>query len=131
VTGAHFHIGINGQDGYIYFLDRASPASEARVLWDIVHGDPVPADQLPALRASSDIAWGFWNRFGGHNLGNINGFFSVSVVNHETKIIIEEALKRKGLVDWVPQWPGVQFNSGSEEYNVLLGRLLPFERPVL
>lgn len=57
----------------------------------------------------------------GYNLGGINAFISFEVVNEETGRIIDRAMKKNGH-DEVPPWPGVRFNSGTEEYRALLGR---------
>ncbi|USP73066.1 uncharacterized protein yc1106_00340 [Curvularia clavata] len=120
VTGGHFTIGVNGKDGYIFFLDRVSTAHSAHSLWGMPHNLPVPQDELPALRSSSDIAWGFWNRVSDHNLGNVNGFMSICIVNEDTADIIDTALERRGY-ESLPAWPGIRFDSGTEEYNALLG----------
>ncbi|EUC42083.1 hypothetical protein COCMIDRAFT_104432 [Bipolaris oryzae ATCC 44560] len=120
VTGAHFIIGVNSRDGYIFLIDRSSPETQARNLWNIAPQIPIPRDEMPALRSSSDIGWGFWNRVSGHNLGGINAFFSFEVVNEDTGRIIEMAMEKSGH-DEVPPWPGVRFDSGTEEYRALLG----------
>ncbi|XP_014556661.1 hypothetical protein COCVIDRAFT_99137 [Bipolaris victoriae FI3] len=120
ITGAHFIIGVNSKDGYIFFIDRSSPETQARLIWNVPTHIPIPRDEMPALRSSSDIAWGFWNRVSGYNLGGINAFISFEVVNEETGRIIDRAMKKNGH-DEVPPWPGVRFNSGTEEYRALLG----------
>ncbi|KAH7552921.1 hypothetical protein BM1_07894 [Bipolaris maydis] len=120
ITGAHFIIGVNSKDGYIFLVDRSSPETQARLLWNIPQHIPIPRDEMPALRSSSDIAWGMWNRVSGHNLGGINAFLSFEVVNEETGRLIEMAMEKNDH-DEVPPWPGVRFNSGTEEYRALLG----------
>lgn len=120
-TGGHFTISVNGKDGYIFFTNRVSTAHSARTLWNIPQYAPVPQDELPALRSSSDLAWGFWNRVSGHNLGNVNGFMSITVVNEDTGYIIDLAVERRGY-DSLPVWPGIRFDPGTEEYNALLGK---------
>lgn len=62
-----------------------------------------------------------WNRVSGHNLGGINAFLSFEVVNEETGRLIEMAMEKNDH-DEVPPWPGVRFNSGTEEYRALLGK---------
>ncbi|EMD67412.1 hypothetical protein COCSADRAFT_83739 [Bipolaris sorokiniana ND90Pr] len=114
-TGGHFIIGVNNLDGYIFLIDRSSPETKARMLWDIPPHIPIPRDEMPALRSSSDITWGLWNRMSG-----INAFISFEVVNEETGRLIEHAMEKNGH-DEVPPWPGVRFNPETEEYRALLG----------
>jgi hypothetical protein len=57
VTGAFQSIGVNEQAGFIFRINRAFPEHEAYDLWSIPDDQPIPADQLPELCASSDIAW--------------------------------------------------------------------------
>lgn len=54
VTLAYARIGINRADGVVYFLHRRSPEDAAFENW----GYKASPDELPALRASSDISWG-------------------------------------------------------------------------
>lgn len=56
-----------------------------------------------------------------NNLGNIKGFLSVTVINEDTMAVIDMALARRGY-NSLPRWPGVQFDSGTEEYNAILGK---------
>jgi hypothetical protein len=95
---------------------------EARRLWGIRAQDPLPPDELPALRASSDIVWGFWNRVSGDKLSNINGIVSMLITNGDTRRIIDRVLVDKELYE-VPVWPGIQVNAYSGHYLALLGKL--------
>ena len=81
VTNAYYTIGINARDGVIHMINRKSPESAAKNQWGV---DNVPKNELPALRSSSDIAWGMWERMSPGKLGNINYIFShlnLSIVN--------------------------------------------------
>jgi hypothetical protein len=93
---------------------------EARSLWGIRKGDSVPSDELPALRASSDLAWGFWNRVSRDKLAEIHGFVSLLVTNDDTRRIIDRVLREQEL-DAVPVWPGIDFEINSPQYMALLG----------
>jgi hypothetical protein len=97
--------------------------NEARILWRIRKEDPVPSDTLPALRATSDIAWGFWNRVSHDRLANIHGFVAMFITNDETRRIIDRVLREHEL-DNVPVWPGLDFNINSPQYMALLGTFL-------
>ena len=55
VTGADSRIGINRQDGIVYFLHRRSSEKGAEILWDNPSPDPAA---LPKLRPNSDLAFG-------------------------------------------------------------------------
>ncbi|CAN9224458.1 unnamed protein product [Alternaria sp. RS040] len=120
VTTAYATIIINPQAGLIYFLRRGSAVKEARDLWRIRKGDPVPSDELPALRASSDLAWGFWNRVRRDKLAEIHGFVSMLITNGETRRIIDRILREQEL-DRVPLWPGIDVNMNTPQYMALLG----------
>jgi hypothetical protein len=93
---------------------------EARDLWRIRKGDPVPSDELPALRASSDLAWGFWNRVRRDKLAEIHGFVSMLITNGETRRIIDRILREQEL-DRVPLWPGIDVKINTPQYMALLG----------
>ena len=109
-------------DGYILFLNRGSPQAEARETWGIRDDDPVPLDELPALRASSDIAWAYWNRIqDGDKLNKIKFFASMSIINSETEQVIDRILKNKGLDEVPPNPPGFLITPESEEYLALMG----------
>ncbi|KAF2028243.1 hypothetical protein EK21DRAFT_114017 [Setomelanomma holmii] len=96
VTDAKFAMGVNAKDGVLYFLHRVSPQSTAQKLW----GRVPSSDELPTLRASSDIAWSFWNCHMDQDkkpIKDITKIFSMSVTNVETMGII-----RKALSEWEP-----------------------------
>ncbi|CAG5159510.1 uncharacterized protein ALTATR162_LOCUS5616 [Alternaria atra] len=115
VTNAYYTIGINAQAGVIHLLNRKSPESAAKTLWGV---ESAPRNELPALKSSSDIAWGMWERMSPGNLGNINYIFSHSIVNKETQAIILRALDGQPLAPW----PGTEFVAGeASEYWALLG----------
>lgn len=80
----------------------------------------VKLDELPALRQSSDIAWGLWNRHSKESLSNINYFFTVAIVNTETRKIISRAMDNAGQ-RILPKAPGYTFRAGNENFLALLG----------
>jgi hypothetical protein len=115
VTGAYYTIGINAVSGVIHMINRKSPESGAKNLWRTQN---VPRNELPALRSSSDIAWGLWERMSPSNLGNINYIFSHTIVNRETQAVILRALGGEPL----RPWPGHEFPAGeASAYWALLG----------
>jgi len=75
---------------------------------------------MPALRSSSDIAWGLWNRASPGRLSNINYFFSVNIVNDDTLALIHRAMII-GNRNYMPYAPGVTFYPGSDAFVALLG----------
>lgn len=101
------------------FLRRGSAELEARSLWGILDEDPVPLDELPALRASSDIAWAFWRRTA-DRLDKINFFVSMSITNSDTEKVIDRVLEGK-VMSVVPVWPGIYIDVTSEDYLALMG----------
>ncbi|KAH6878348.1 hypothetical protein BKA58DRAFT_452356 [Alternaria rosae] len=117
VTTADFTIGINPKAGIVFFLQRVSPANAAVKMWGV---PSVKLDKLPALRQSSDIAWGLWNRHSKESLSNINYFFTVAIVNTETRKIISRAMDNAGQ-KVLPKAPGYTFRAGNENFPALLG----------
>jgi hypothetical protein len=114
---------LNRQQGIIYFSSRTSPENGAKNLWQV---DTVNPEDLPALRSSSDIAWGFWNRLQG--LTAVKYFMSMTVVNGETRKMMRLAheyytppkdTQKPG--KWCPRWPGITWASDTEEYRAVLG----------
>ncbi|KZM28694.1 Mitochondrial import inner membrane translocase subunit tim8 [Ascochyta rabiei] len=104
VTQAYAKIGVNPTNGLVYFIHRESPESAAEEHWK----RKPAANELPALRASSDIAWGMWNRVASADLRNLNYFMAVQVINPETQYIMQRALEQHN-VAVVPAWPGKDF----------------------
>lgn len=126
MTGAHFSIGVNAASGMVYFLNRRSAKQAASMFWGFANP---PGDQLPALRSSSDVAWGFYNRMNWGRLGNIRAFMSMMVVNADTTRIIDQVLKMHNVglpegeqrFDGVQPWPGTTFDVNDVEGQALLG----------
>jgi hypothetical protein len=119
VTGAYSRIGINRQDGIVYFLHRRSPEKGAEILWD----NPSPdLTALPKLRSSSDLAFGLWNRVAASGGQKIEKFLSVNIVNEDAEEIIARALD-KVKVDEVQGWPGTDFDMTGDAGKALLGEL--------
>jgi hypothetical protein len=130
MTNAHARIGINTISGAIFFLDVESAAKAAEINWK----PEVPtAEQLPKLKAISDISWGFWNRAWMHRpaserkLGNINYFIVHNIANEETETLINKAMEvhvgddgsHTGLTV-LPKWPGLDYVA-DEAGKALLG----------
>ncbi|KAF3045874.1 hypothetical protein E8E12_002891 [Didymella heteroderae] len=130
MTGAKAIIGANTVSGAIFFLDVKSAASAAEDLW---YPRNPRSEELPQLRAISDISWASWNRAwmdrpeNERGLGNINYFIIHNIVNIETGYLIEKALRVYGAEDGqpqvaaLPQWPGLDFHVESEAGKALLG----------
>ena len=126
MTGAHHTIGINPDSGIVYFLNLCSAQKAAQMYWGI---DKPPSDQLPALRSTSDIAWGFYNRASWGKLSNIRVFMSMMIINTDTMRIIERVLAMYNndlsadmqRIDGVQLWPGTTFDVNDIEGQALLG----------
>lgn len=126
MTGAFFTIGINPNSGVIFFLNVRSAQKAAADVWQ--NPNP-PKDELPALRTTSDMAWGFHNRVNFGNLGNVRALMSCMITNGETDQIIEQVLEKynanlrpgQSMVWGVPPWPGLTFSTNDEEGQALLG----------
>jgi hypothetical protein len=138
VTGAYSKIGINRNDGIVYFLNRQSPEKAAEKLWGIKQ-DQIDKAELPKLRASSDLAWGLWDRFEGGP--RIKMIMSLEIINDDTRgVIIPKALRAMGELE-VRKWPGTDFTVGSSDeaqaeaalalIGMFLSSISPFRAPIL
>jgi hypothetical protein len=109
----------------------------AELLWTDRIQNPITSLDLPWLRSSSDIAWGFWNRATVRKLQlkNIHYLMACDIVNEETLEIIKRALKKhkelqppsehpedpdsdKG--DGVKNWPGTTFILNGDDLGMAL-----------
>ncbi|KAH7396084.1 hypothetical protein BKA66DRAFT_484836, partial [Pyrenochaeta sp. MPI-SDFR-AT-0127] len=124
VTSATSVIGINQSAGMIFFINIKSPGKAAESYW----GYKPRNEELPALRAQSDYAWGFWVRM--HNAGavkNINALWSTKVINKSTRQILAMAFQtykpQPGTpkVDSPQLWPGTDFDISTVEGQAILG----------
>jgi hypothetical protein len=120
VTNAEHTVGVNAEAGAVFAIQLFSAAKAARRLWKRV---PL-ADELPAIRSVSDIAWAFWNRVHGdaESLQNIRYLFVTMIINKETNQHVQRALstldppKRDAEV-----WPGHEFSMETDAGKALLG----------
>ncbi|KAF2852110.1 hypothetical protein T440DRAFT_393424 [Plenodomus tracheiphilus IPT5] len=109
ITNAYSRIAINRPSGILFFLHRKSPEHAAAELWSDL--PPNPAD-LPKLRASSDLAWGLWNRVPGDDISHVTMIMALGIVNDDTaSVIIPRALEAAGKTE-VEKWPGTDFVVG-------------------
>ncbi|CAI9628672.1 unnamed protein product [Alternaria burnsii] len=117
-TGASYAMGINVPAGVLYFISRTGPLEAAKWLWERTP----QFSELPNLRMSSDLAWSLWHKimWPDHPLSNIRKIFSLYITNEETNDIVEKALGI-GPTDDMKKWPGVNFDSTSDEGLAILG----------
>ncbi|CAN9087904.1 unnamed protein product [Alternaria alternata] len=117
-TGASYAMGINVPASVLYFISRTGPLEAAKWLWERTP----QSSELPNLRTSSDLAWSLWHKimWPDHPLSNIRKIFSLYITNEETNDIVERALGI-GPTDDMKKWPGVSFDSTSEEGLAILG----------
>ncbi|KAH7401224.1 hypothetical protein BKA66DRAFT_449998 [Pyrenochaeta sp. MPI-SDFR-AT-0127] len=83
---------------------------------------PVPEDQLPELRRSSDITWGQWECYAGKDAGKLHYILIHASTNRLTQCAIRRACNMMGY-DKPMSWPGyrVEFTPDSEIGKALLG----------
>lgn len=118
VTGAYSRVGINRNDGIVYFLHRMSPEKSAATLWKTQSPDPAA---LPKLRSSSDLAFGVWNRVDAPNGNKIEKIISMNITNEDAGEIIKRALETAH-TDKVQTWPGTDFDMKDDAGKALLGK---------
>jgi hypothetical protein len=78
------------------------------------------SNELPALRYMSDIFFGYWRRITS-NPKNLRYYIATHVVNDDTVKLVARALKNNKLDD-LSEWPGVTFETDSEEWAALVGK---------
>jgi hypothetical protein len=111
----------------VFFISRKSAVEAAKILWG---QDPPPKDELPALRATSDFAWGIWNRVPHYTRG-ITALWSICVTNQKTLNILNIAfqtyqpLPGHTKVDSAQDWPGTDLDISSVEGQAILGKSVP------
>ncbi|EDU42564.1 conserved hypothetical protein [Pyrenophora tritici-repentis Pt-1C-BFP] len=122
VTGAFSTIGVNPISGMVFFISRKSAFEAAKALW----GQNSPhEDELPALRATSDFAWAFWNRE--VRFSTITAIWSICVTNQITLSILEVAMKTylpppgQQRANGFQVWPGTDFEMHTIEAQAILG----------
>ncbi|KAF1841088.1 uncharacterized protein K460DRAFT_410480 [Cucurbitaria berberidis CBS 394.84] len=118
ITAAEYNIGINGKQGGVIAFKRYGPAQRAKIL-----EPPVPEDQFPPLKSSSDIIWALWEKHVLPNAelkdkGNINFFMSLSIENKDTNQILKRALNQANS-DLTRA--GRTFDMSTEEGRAILG----------
>jgi hypothetical protein len=109
-------------------VNRMAPGTSAKDRWRNRVDNPIRADELPLLRASSDYALGFWNQENPTNLQNIQKIMSLTIVIRETMDIINRALGNIKQAPGEPKiarlkvWPGTTFVvHGDSDAMALLG----------
>ncbi|CAI6337378.1 unnamed protein product [Periconia digitata] len=117
VTGAELQIAVNPSGGVIFQQYVTSPMTAAKDLWN---RDPA-LNELPELRALSDIMWGAWNR-DNPDVKKIRYFWVQGVGNTQTKAVIARSLKNVG--KQLELWPGTTFGMDSDEGLAMLGRCI-------
>ena len=109
-----YHIAV------IIAMDRDSPASAGKQ-----RTPPVQNDGLPALSASSDIAWLFWKEFGGDSGGvnKLNYFLSLSITNEETQSVVSRAVRNAVPgAESFPAYGGFEFETDTAKGQAILGK---------
>ncbi|KAF2255978.1 hypothetical protein BU26DRAFT_12892 [Trematosphaeria pertusa] len=115
VTGAYFVIGINADEGAIFTINVKGPSYTAPERFP-----PVPFDQLPNLRASSDVMWGLWKRYAPANtINNLKWYFVVGIVNDPTRSVLIRAMNE--LNEELKPYPGTWIGMDTVYGQAILG----------
>jgi hypothetical protein len=101
----------------IIAMDRDSPQSAGED-----RKPPVGVEDLPLIRAFSDIAWMTWKHLA-EDPKNIQYFMSLSITNWETGVILSRAI-REVLPDAraFPLWSGFEFDTATPQGQAILGQ---------
>ena len=93
-TKSHYEFAINPRGGALFGLFLESPQASARTLWYAGKRSPNRED-LPAIRAFSDILWGYWV-CDNPRVENVRFFFMIGISNDVTNRLIASALRDVG-----------------------------------
>lgn len=104
-------------EAVIIAMDRESPQSAGKDRKPVVAGN-----ELPAVRAFSDVAWLTWKNFGA-DIKNLNYFMSLSINNLETTAVVSRAIREilPGAQGF-PAWGGYEFETDTPEGQAILGQ---------
>lgn len=116
-TKAHYEFGISRAGGALYGFFLDSPVYAAAVLW-YNNRKPAEAAKLPALRAFSDLLWGYWSK-NNPDIKNVRFFFMMGISNDQTNALIATCLHNRK--ETLKEWPGVDFDTNSDEGHALVG----------
>ena len=104
----------------IIVMDRTSPQD--------IGSKKIPAivgDDLPLIRAFSDIAWISWAGLAGaadSDVKNIHYFMSLSITNELTHGILSRCVREVLPGSWgFPDWPGFEFDTSTTQGQAILG----------
>jgi hypothetical protein len=120
VTGAIYHLAINSKNGVIILAKQYSPATMNQY-----RRPPVPIEDFPLLRSSSDIMWLAWKKY--HDQGaRLNVILTWAVVNGLTQRVLATALdpehKEPDSQRKLQPYPWAGWTGSSVEGRALLGR---------
>ncbi|USP74807.1 uncharacterized protein yc1106_02081 [Curvularia clavata] len=116
-TKAHYEFGLNFRGGALFAMFLESPQAAARSLWYSNQKSP-SKDDLPLLRAFSDVLWGFWAQ-DNPDVRNVRFFFMIGISNDVSNRIIASCLRDVEATLGV--WPGTSFEAESEQGHALIG----------
>lgn len=81
--------------------------------------DKIDRNDLPQLRALSDLLWGLWNRDNA-DVKNIKYFFMIGIINVATNALMATALKKENAA--LNAWPGVKISMETDQGKAMLGK---------
>lgn len=83
------------------------------------------ADELPRIRAFSDMAWISWKRLASvveSDSKNIHYFMSLSITNEQTQGVLSRAIQEVLPGAWgFPDWGGLEFDTSTPQGQAILG----------
>jgi hypothetical protein len=113
-TGGHYKFGIETSTGAMFSLLLLAPAEAAKDC-----KPQIPKEDLPELQRASDLAWLSWAHFA-EPKSHLKYFFNIAITNEDTQKAIRTVLKNTDTA--YGPWPGVTFNTNTDEGKVLLGK---------
>jgi hypothetical protein len=123
-TGADYIMALNTEEGVIIGMNREGPAEASKE-----RRPPLQANEMPQLNQFSDVCWIAWlelAKHNGHDPRNLRYFISISIINVETRSVVRRIMVEKHL--GLDYWPGATFESGTPEFDAILGKLHLFRK---
>lgn len=86
---------------------------------------PITGDDLPLIRAFSDMAWISWAALAEQvqfDVKNMHYFMSLSISNKLTQRVLSRCVREVLPAAWgFPAWPGFEFETSSPQGQAILG----------
>ncbi|KAF2848992.1 hypothetical protein T440DRAFT_143734 [Plenodomus tracheiphilus IPT5] len=104
--------------GMVALMNVRAPSFCATIEW----GHKPTTSELPQIRATSDLAWGMWNRAGPSDKKDIKYLIVTQILNPTTRELIASAYRTLNPPQGQDKvWPGVEFSMETDGGQAIMG----------